>query len=169
MNAAHFHLLLNHLPVLGAFGLLLLFAIAFIRRDGSLARLTLALSVGIAAASIAVFLTGEPAEEIVEEIAGVSRNAIEPHEESARIATIAFGAFGAAAVVALIAFRRRAFPRWMTATAVAGMLALSGLMGWTANLGGQIRHTEIGSAPETGQSAPWDDGEEEHPRGERDQ
>ena len=167
MNAAHLHLLLNHVPVLGAFGLLLLFAIAFIRRDGSLARLTLALSVGVAAASIAVFLTGEPAEEIVEELARVSTNAIEPHEEAARVATIAFGVFGAAAVVALFAYRRRTLPRWVTATAVAGTLAVSGLMGWTANLGGRIRHTEIGSAPGTEQSAPWDEDEAEHPRGER--
>ena len=161
MNAAHLHLLLNHVPVLGAVGLLTLFSIALVRRDSSLARLTLALSVPLAMVSIAVFLTGEPAEEIIEDVAGAVESAIEPHEEAARLATIAFGIFGTAALAALIAFRRRTLPRWVTGTAVAGTLALSGLMGWTASLGGRIRHTEIGSGVQM--VAPNDDPEREWP------
>ena len=160
MNPAHLHLLLNHVPVLGAFGLLLLFTIAFLRRDSSLGRLTLVLSVAVAAASVAVFLSGEPAEELVEDLAGVAESAIEPHEEFARVATIASGIFGAAALMTLIAFRRRELPRWITGSALVGALAVSGLMGWTANLGGQIRHTEIGGgAP---QSGIWDEDDERH-------
>ena len=160
MNPAHLHLLLNHVPVLGAFGLLLLFTIAFLRRDSSLGRLTLVLSVAVAAASVAVFLSGEPAEELVEDLAGVAESAIEPHEEFARVATIASGICGAAALMTLIAFRRRERPRWITGSALVGALAVSGLMGWTANLGGQIRHAEIGGgAP---QSGIWDEDDERH-------
>jgi hypothetical protein len=159
MNGAHLHLLVNHIPVLGAFGLLLLFAIAFARRDSSLARLTLVLSVALAAASAGVFLTGEPAEEAVEHLAGAAENAVEPHEDAALIATVAFGLFGAAALVALVGFRRRPMPRWVAGSALIGILVVSGLMGWTANLGGRIRHTEMSA----GAGAPrgeWSDGED---------
>ena len=161
MNAAHLHLFLNHVPVLGAIGLLTLFSIALVRRDSSLARLTLGLSVLLAGASIAVFLTGEPAAELVEDLSGTVERAIEPHEEAAMVATIAFGVFGAMSLAALVAFRRRTMPRWVTGAAVSGTIVLSGLMGWTANLGGQIRHPEIRTGFET--PAPHDDTEREWP------
>jgi hypothetical protein len=38
---------------------------------------------------------------------------------------------------------------------------VSGLMGWTANLGGRIRHTEIGSAAGVPDAEGW--GEENEP------
>ena len=170
MNSAHLHLLLNHVPVLGAFGVLALLAIAFVRRDSPLARLALGFAAMLAAASVAVFLTGEPAEEIVERLPGIAETAIEPHEEAALIATIAFGVFGAAALVTLIGFRRRELPRWVTGTALSGMLVVSGLMGYTANLGGMIRHTEIGSGPMAPGLETWDEEEDEHqprPPGDR--
>ena len=168
MNPAHLHLLLNHVPVLGAFGLLLLFTIAFFRRDSSLGRLTLVLTIGVAAAALAVFLTGEPAEEIVEELAGVGESAIEPHEEAARIATIAFGMLGAGAAAVLLAFRRRELPRWVMGAVLASTLAVSGLMGWTANLGGRIRHTEIGGAPAAADPEHWGEDDERHPPSDHD-
>jgi hypothetical protein len=163
MNPAHLHLLLNHVPVLGAFGLLLLFTIAFFRRDSSLGRLTLGLTILVAGAAVAVFLTGEPAEELVEDLAGIGESAIEPHEEAARVATIAFGILGAMATAALLAFRRRELPRWTMGVALVGTLGVSALMGWTANLGGQIRHTEIGAAPGAADPEHWDEDDERRP------
>ena len=164
MNTAHLHLLLNHIPVLGAMGLLALFIIAFIRRDSSLGKLTLVFSVLLAALSVAVFFTGEPAEEIVEDLAGVASSAIEPHEDAALIATDGFGILGVAALAALAAYRRRELPRRIIGTAIIGTLAVCGLMGWTANLGGRIRHTEIGSTAGAAPSEGWSD-DDEHPRG----
>jgi hypothetical protein len=52
-------------------------------------------------------------------------------------------AFGALALGALMVFRARSLPRWIVVSSFVGMLAVAGVMGWTANLGGQIRHTEI--------------------------
>lgn len=143
MNAAHFHLILNHVPVIGAVGLAVLLAIAYVRRDTSLARLSLLLGAAVAVIAIAVYLTGEPAEELVENLAGISEPALEAHEDAALTSTIAFGIFGVAALAMLGLFRRRPMPRWVAGAAFVGMAAIAGLMGWTANLGGQIRHTEI--------------------------
>ena len=143
MDAVHLHLLLNHVPVIGAvFGVLVLAAAVFRRNDEWL-RVGLALFVVSAATAAVVYLTGEPVEEAVEHLAGISEPAIERHEDAALAATLALGVFGLAALASLVAFRGRRQPRWLGVTALALSLVPTALMGWTANLGGQIRHSEI--------------------------
>ena len=145
MNWAHLHLMLNHLPVLGTiFGLLLL-TWAVVRRDETLQRAALATFVLTALAAIPVFLTGEPAEEIVEDLAGTAKTAIESHEEAAVIALIAIEALGAMALAVLLFFRRRVVPRALAGAALVFALATAGWMAQTANLGGRIRHAELGA------------------------
>lgn len=144
MNWAHLHLMLNHLPVLGTlFGLALL-AWALLRRNEALQRAALATFVLTALAAIPVFLTGEPAEEIVEDLAGTAEAAIEAHEEAAVIALIAIEALGATALAALLLFRKRIVPRPLAGAALVFALATAGWMAQTANLGGRIRHAELG-------------------------
>jgi hypothetical protein len=143
MNAVHLHLMLNHLPVIGsAIGVLLL-AVALARRSGELTKVALGLFALLGVAAVAVFLTGEPAEDVVEKLPGFSHAITEEHEEVALVATIALGAFGALAVALLAAFRRRALPRWAAVGSLLGALAICAIMGYTAFLGGQIRHTEV--------------------------
>lgn len=166
MNAAHLHLILNHVPVIGAVGLAVLLAIAYVRRDESLAKLSLMLGAAVAAIAIVVYLTGEPAEELIENLAGISEPALEAHEDAALTSTIAFGIFGIAALALLVMFRRRAMPRSVAGAAFVGMAAIAGLMGWTANLGGQIRHTEITAAGAAG--ADRAGGDEDRERGDDD-
>jgi hypothetical protein len=146
MSIVHLHLLLNHVPVVGTLFALLLFAAAIFLRETVSTRFALGFSVAIALVAIAVYFTGEPAEEAVEKLAGVSERIIEQHEEAAELSTIAISMFGGLALVALAIFRKRKMPRWVGAAAFAGTIVLSALMGWTANLGGQIRHSEIRSA-----------------------
>ena len=144
MSIVHLHLILNHVPVIGmAFALLILGVAAWRRNDG-MGRLGLVVMVGLALVTAAVFLTGEPAEEAVEEVATVSEAMIHPHEEAAEASLIATGIAGALALIALVAYRRRALPRWVTGVAFVAALVANTMLGWTANLGGRIRHTEIG-------------------------
>ena len=145
MNWAHVHLMLNHLPVLGTiFGLALL-AWAVIRRNETLQRAALATFVLAALAAIPVFLTGEPSEKLVEDLAGTAEAAIEAHEAAAVIALIAIEALGAMAMAALVLFRKRALPRPLAGAALVFALATAGWMAQTANLGGRIRHDELGT------------------------
>ncbi|HKH90403.1 MAG TPA: hypothetical protein VKA54_01305 [Gemmatimonadaceae bacterium] len=143
MSTVHIHLLLNHVPVIGAVIGLALLGVAILRRSDELARVTFWLYALLGAASVVVYLTGEPAEEAVENLAGVSKALIEQHEESALVATIAMGAAGALALLATFVFRRKAIPRPVVGGGFVMALLITGLMGYTANLGGQIRHTEI--------------------------
>jgi formate hydrogenlyase subunit 3/multisubunit Na+/H+ antiporter MnhD subunit len=137
------HLLLNHAPVIGIFVILFVFAAALARKNDAIAKLGLVMLVGVAVVTVAVFFTGEPAEEAVENLAGVSETLIHSHEEAAEAAFIATGIAGAAALLLLFAYRRRQLSRWALGASFALTLVVSGLMAWTANLGGQIRHSEI--------------------------
>lgn len=143
MDAAHIHLLLNHVPVLGTiFGLLLL-AYATWRDTEESAKVALAVFVVVGLASLVVYLTGEAAEELVEGLAGFSEPIAERHEEAALIAAVAAGLLGAVALAGLWLYRRRRVARWFRVLALLLALGVTGLMGWTANLGGQVMHAEI--------------------------
>lgn len=144
MNQAHLHLLLNHFPVIGAILCLLLLLFALMRKSTELKRASLGGLVLISLLTIPAYLTGEPAEKLVEHLPGVSEALIESHEEAALVAFIALGLTGALALVGLIWFRRRTtLPTWLTAAALLLTSVSVGLMARTANLGGEIRHTEI--------------------------
>ena len=146
MSVVQLHLMLNHVPLIGmAFALLLLGGAAWRRNDG-MARLGLGVMVGLAVVTAIVFLSGEPAEEALESVVAVSESVIHPHEEAAEASLIATGMVGVLAFVALLTTWRRALPRWVTGTAFAAALVSISMLGWTANLGGKIRHTEIGTA-----------------------
>ena len=155
MSWAHIHLALNHVPVIGLLIVLPLLAVARLRQSGELTRVSYALLVLLAAATVVVYLTGEPAEELIEDLPGFSEALVEEHEEVALVATIGMAVLGLVALVGLIRFRG---PRIAPAGYARGVLLLALLMGgvmvWTANLGGQIRHSEI----RAGASAGFDSG-----------
>jgi nucleoside permease NupC len=150
MSLVHLHLLLNHVPVVGLLFVVLLLVLALSRRSSELGKTALGALAGLALVAAIVFLTGEPAEEAVEKVAGVSDAMIHSHEEAAETALVAIALTGGLALVALQWFRRRSLPRWIMTTALFVTLATGGIMAWTANLGGQIRHTEIGGGATSG-------------------
>jgi hypothetical protein len=147
MNPVHIHLLLNHVPVIGTVIGILLLGYALLRRSQDVTRASLGIFVLAALAGGAVFLTGEPAEERVENLAGISMPILERHEEAALIAALLLAAVGVFALVGLIVFRRReaGIPRGFATVALILALVPAAAMGYTANLGGQIRHSEIRS------------------------
>ena len=146
MNIAHWHLILNHLPVLGTvFGLAAL-AAGLWKSSEDLKRFALVTFAASAVIALAVYFTGEPAEDAVKQLPGVGSGALERHEDAAGAALGGVLALGALALVGLMVFRRqRPIAKWLAATSLIGALIVAGLMSWTANLGGQIRHSEINS------------------------
>ena len=154
MNIVHLHLLLNHLPVIGSVFATLLLAVALFRRSGELTRVSLWFWGLLGVASVLVFLTGEPAQDAVERFPGFSDTLAERHEDAALVATIVTAGIGALALAALFVFRRRTIPRWLTTLGLVAALGSSVLMGYAANLGGQIRHTEIRPGAVSSQVSP---------------
>ena len=160
MDAVHIHLLLNHVPVLATIFAVPLFAYALLRKSDELKRMSLLILVFSALVAIPVYLTGEPAEETVEKLAGVSEAMIEQHEDSAKLSMILLMITGGLSLVGLfLMWSKRAFVAgWFVLLSLVLSALTAVMMARTANLGGQIRHSEIrsGSAspqPEQGPNA----------------
>ena len=150
MNWAHVHLIINHIPVIGIGLLILLFIVAMVRKNKGLITVALAFIILISLATIPVYLTGEPAEEVVEDMPGISEELIEEHEEQAEIAFILVEVAGGLALITLIA--RRYSDKLGQRLGILTLLVLivsGGLLGWTANLGGKIHHEEIRSGKDS--------------------
>jgi hypothetical protein len=146
MSIPHLHLILTHAPIFAVlFGVIVL-AAALLRRSTELRWTAYALFVAGALVAIPVFLSGEGSEKALEHVVGVSEAIVEAHADAARVSLIAIEALGVLSLVALVIERVR--PQFIAAAAailvIAGSLT-SASLGYTANLGGQIRHTEIRS------------------------
>lgn len=144
MNWAHIHLMINHFPVVGLlFGFLLLI-LSIAKKSEDLKRISMWILVVVSLIVLPVYLTGESSEDMVEDLAGVSESIIEQHEEMAKISLISVILLGITVVAGLFFFRRiTTIPRWFIMLLLIISIIAGGLMGKTANLGGQIRHTEI--------------------------
>jgi hypothetical protein len=144
LNWAHVHLMINHFPVIGVLGALLVFGYGLFRKSDEVKLLGLGLFVLIALVTVPVFLTGEAAEKVVKDLPGVTESYIGDHEDLASVALTLIEILGVVALGGLFLFRRSGMlPKWYTPLVLAIALAAAGVVGLTANLGGQIRHTEI--------------------------
>jgi len=98
----------------------------------------------LAIMTVPVFLTGEGAEKVVKNLPGVTEAFIGRHEEMAELSLVLIEALGIASCAGLIFFRRSAtIPKWFLALVLVLSISAAAVVGLTANLGGQIRHTEI--------------------------
>ena len=144
MSWAHIHLALNHVPVIGLPIVVLLLIWGLVRRNAELIRAAFGLLVLLGLVTLVVQLTGEPAEDLVEGLPGVLDSMVERHEEAALIGTIGMSGL---ALLALFGWWRsrggHMLARWYAGVVLVGGVLLSGYFGWVANLGGQIRHSEI--------------------------
>jgi peptidoglycan/LPS O-acetylase OafA/YrhL len=152
MNTTHLHLLLNHFPIIGTLigtGLLLW---AIIKKQDNGKLISSALLILMALIAIPVYLTGEPAEESVEKLAGVSETMIELHEDAATIAMWLMGIAALFAFAAIVAQLRKhkSAKQLFLGTFIFSAICFAA-MARTGYYGGQIRHTEIRSDASAGQ------------------
>ena len=127
--------------------MLLLLVGALLRRSSELMRAVLVLIVVLGLATLGAFFTGEPAEDGVEHLPGISKATISAHEEAAELALAAMETLAVIALLGLLMWARKpAVPGWFVTVIVLGAIVTSGAMGYAANLGGKIRHTELGGA-----------------------
>jgi hypothetical protein len=143
MSGVHLHLLVNHAPVFGSiFALALVMVSLFTARD-VLRRTALVLLVVTGAAGAAANYTGEPAEDAVRGYPGIRRGIIHEHEEMGEKAWLAAALVGVLALGGLARWRRGPVPNGAAYGTLVGAALVSGLMAYTALLGGRVRHTEV--------------------------
>lgn len=165
MNQAHLHLLLNHLPILGTlFGLLTL-ATGFLLKNSTVKKTALGIFAFAAVCVAPAYLTGEGAEELVENLPGVSENLIGRHEDLANIflwVVVALGVLSLFTFFADYKSKKSATLLYtLTFIAAIGAMVFAQQVG---SSGGEIRHTEIRkdatgatANPQGGESADDDD------------
>lgn len=163
MNNAHWHLILNHFPIIGTLGGIVVLFYGLIRKSTDTKVLGALMILAMAIISVVVMETGEAAEDVVEKIPGISEAAMEAHEDAAKIANGILIASGVLALIglALQFFKKSAVTIAMSATLVLSSVAF-GFMAYTGYLGGKIRHTEISasnSVPVTNPAATTESGD----------
>ena len=144
MNLVHGHLLLNHFPIIGAFIGLGILLVGIWKKNETLLNTAAYLLFIIAAITIPAFYTGEPAEEAIEHLSGISHNLIHEHEEAAELAFYVM-LFNGALAFGFIIMNRIKMPiakrMPMVLLVITAITCL--LMARAGFEGGKIRHSEI--------------------------
>jgi uncharacterized membrane protein len=144
VNLAHVHLLLNHVPTVGAVVALGLLLVAFVRRDEPLKLAGLEVLFAIAVLTLPVYMSGVAAQQKLRNQPELSDTAVRVHQDAALDGFTVTEFAGFIAWVALWQARRRGRSGRGLVPAVT-VLAIVGLalMARAATLGGEIRHPEI--------------------------
>jgi hypothetical protein len=153
-NLAHVHLLINHVPTIGAVVTLGLLIVAYIRRDEGLKLVGLEVLFAIALLTLPAYMTGVAAFQQLRGKPGISETAIRLHQDVALYGFTWMEFAGFFAWVALWQARRHGrAARGLVATSTALLIVSFVVMARAANLGGDIRHPELGGAAATIDSA----------------
>ncbi len=143
MNWPHIHLIINHFPVIGFLFGLLFVLYAMIRKSEELQKTSLGFLVLVALITAPVYFTGGAAGEIMKRLPDISKSLVEQHAEAASVALTGAMILGLIAAGGIFFFRRvSAIPRWFLVLTLILTIVVNSLIGYTANLGGQIRHPE---------------------------
>jgi hypothetical protein len=143
-NGAQLHLILNHLPIVGFVLFVPVILLACFTRRSDYKRMALLAATFLGLLVLPAFWSGEPAEDIMEQQAGVSETLIEQHEESAELALVAaLATSGFAALSWLVTRKKKVWLARATSGTAVAVILTSGLMAWVGHEGGKIRHPEI--------------------------
>jgi len=157
INVTHLHLLLNHVPTVGTVAALGVLILAYIRRNDSLKLVGLEILFSIALLTLPAFMTGVAAFEKVRKLPGVSEAAARLHWDVAIWGFTWLEFAGFMGWVALWQARRHGrAPKGLVAITTALTAVSLIVMAQAANLGGDIRHPEIGPGTLAATIAPMD-------------
>ena len=147
MNLTHLHLLLNHFPIIGTLIGSLIILYGIIKNQYQSKSIGAIIIIIMAIIAIPVFLTGEPAEESVEHLQGISESIIHEHEEAGEQAIWLMEIAGLFSLLSLFfQYKKSVITNNIFILTFVLTLISFALMDRTGYLGGQIRHTELANA-----------------------
>ena len=143
MNDAHLHMVFNHFPIIGLFFGIGILAYGIIKKQTILVNTAYVMFIVCTIMAKATMMTGEGAEEIVEEL-GISHDIIHEHEELAETFMKVLYGLGILSILGLVANLKKhsksAIVSYVVLVLAIGSAVLSKSVGTS---GGEIRHTEI--------------------------
>ncbi|MDI1255775.1 MAG: hypothetical protein PSV16_06720 [Flavobacterium sp.] len=156
MNDAHWHIVVNHFPIVGAiFGLLLLIT-GFLLRNSTIKSTAYSLFIVVAIFSFISMSTGESAEHMLKGNVNVSRDLIHTHEELAEKFALVSYVLGVFSLIALVLnIKKNSKFNFISYLILVLALVLVYLSNNVGNSGGEVIHTEIRS--DNPNSAPSDE------------
>ena len=142
LNGAHWHLLVNHFPIIGSLLAMFILGYGLIRRNSPIIQLSFGLFVLMCVATAITNQTGESAEHYLKSINQLNRPLLHAHEEAADLANIGMYLTGLLSLLALV-WQRAKQLRFLPAVIFALSLITFGLMANVGRLGGLIMHQEL--------------------------
>jgi uncharacterized membrane protein len=144
MNEAHWHLVVNHLPIIFPLVGVIVIVTGLISKSEAVKRTAFMIFIIGAFSSIAAMSTGEGAEEIVEKISGVTDDYIKSHEETAETFALLSYILGGISLLGLWAsFKEKTFSGLVAVVTLIFAIVVLFFAKQTGTSGGEIRHTEI--------------------------
>lgn len=144
MNEAHYHLVLNHFPIIIPFIGLLVIIGGFMVKSEIVKRTACCIFILGSLASFVAIATGDGAEQTVVQIDGISKNLIHEHEEKAEVFALLSYMLGLISIAALWAsLKKKSYARYIGFSIIVYCLVVLYFAKQTGTTGGEIRHSEI--------------------------
>jgi uncharacterized membrane protein len=155
MNAAHFHLVVNHLPLIFPLvGLCVLIGGLLVKSD-IVKRVSFIIFVAGALCTILAMTSGEGAEEILEETSGFSEDLVHEHEEAAEFFAVLNYILGLLAAFSVWAnWKKTKYSTALDYVVLVGALMVLSFARQTGTSGGEISHPEIRNESATKEPLP---------------
>ncbi len=148
MDAVHIHLVVNHIPVILTISGVALLLFSLFNNKREYRNVAFAAFLIAAVFTLISFASGENAEDVVENLAGVTHDVIENHEHAAATARWFMLVIGVMGVSGLTYFRddqKKGYRFFFYTCILLGFISI-GYLVYTGYLGGLIRHTELVSS-----------------------
>lgn len=142
MTGAHWHLLVNHFPIIGGLLATTVLGYGLIRGNEPIIQLSFGLFVLMSIATFLTNWTGENAEHYLESIKLLNEPLLHDHEEAADLANMGMYLTGGLSLLTLL-WQRVNGMRFMPLLIFIIALITFGLMANTGRLGGLIMHKEL--------------------------
>jgi len=144
MNQAHYHLLLNHLPIIIPFVGVAVMLVGIIFKSEIVKRTAYMIFITGAIFTFPASETGEGAEEIVENIEGISEEFIHTHEEASETFALLSYILGAVSLIGLwINLKKKSYSNIIVYVTILFSAVVMFFARQTGRTGGEIRHPEI--------------------------
>ena len=144
MNDAHWHLVLNHFPIIGTILALGTLIAGILLKNNSVKNTAYVLFIVSAIFAALSMSTGEGAEEMVEDMPNIGKRIIHEHEEIAEKLAIVLYLLGGISILGIVLnLKNHAKAKFISIVALivaVGAVFVAQLVG---SSGGEIRHTEI--------------------------
>lgn len=155
MNGAHFHLVVNHFPLIFPLVGIIVLVTGLLSRSEAVKRTGYFVFILGAIATVVAMSSGEGAEEVVEEINGISGRLVHEHEEKAELFALLSYGLGLISLLSLwLSWKQKPLSKIASFIVLIFSFAVLFFAKQTGTSGGEIRHTEIrenstGSAQDT--------------------